>query len=332
MGNNFFRFKEFTVQQELSAMKVCTDSCLFGSILPVSDNIRRVLDIGAGTGLLSLMYAQKNSEAMIEAVEIDTQAALEAQRNFDTSSWSRRLKIYNADITPFSQNKQSVYDLIISNPPFYENSLLSSKENKNMAFHSKQLTLLQLARVAIKLLKPDGIFAVLLPFYRKNDFIHEMAVAYKPWKIYNVKQTTTHTYFRSIIMFSGEAQEMTETEITIKDQNHQYSEAFISLLKDYYLYLWFFLENLRMIKNIVLDLHSFKAQMAELVDALDSKSGFGNGVQVRFLFWALEKLCKWLIYKAFLFRCTEDVSFFYAFTRFFWCVNDTQYFYAHKVF
>jgi tRNA1Val (adenine37-N6)-methyltransferase len=238
MPNNYFQFKQFTIHQEQCAMKVCTDACLFGAWAADSlqnKSVDSILDIGAGTGLLSLLLAQKTT-AVIDAVEIDAGAFAQAKENFLQSPWKERLHIINTDITGFSADKK--YDYIISNPPFFEDDLKSPQQNKNAAKHDSTLTLQVLLQQVKQLLNKDGCFAVLLPYHRvayfiteslqHNLFCHEKVL---------VKQTPKHTYFRGMLLFSANKTEAINKEISIKDEAGNYSPEFISLLKEYYLYL-----------------------------------------------------------------------------------------------
>ena len=156
-------------------MKVCTDACLFGAYVAgiiVNEKlaVNNCLDIGAGTGLLSLMLAQKiNSH--IDAVEIDKAAYQQANKNFEQSPWNERLAIFNTSILHFDGGKK--YDCIISNPPFFEGDLKSDKSNKNAAKHDTSLTLQQLLPIVKDHLQEDGFFAVLLPWHRLHYFIDE---------------------------------------------------------------------------------------------------------------------------------------------------------------
>ncbi|MBG9376655.1 methyltransferase [Panacibacter sp. DH6] len=238
MPNNFFRFKEFTVHQELCAMKVCTDACLFGAWLAgkLKDKaLKQILDIGTGTGLLSLMLAQKTN-AFFDAVEIDTNAAVQAQQNFRASPWADRLRLCNVAIQAFKPAHQ--YDCIISNPPFFENDLKSLDCKRNLALHSAALSLEELLQFAADHLAADGLFAVLLPFHR-SAYFEQMAQRrlYLQQKVL-VKQTMEHPYFRSMLLFATSQKTCTQEDtITIRDNKREYSETFASLLKDYYLYL-----------------------------------------------------------------------------------------------
>ena len=221
-------------------MKVCTDSSLFGAWIAskIEDktiNPKTILDIGTGTGLLSLMLAQKTNAA-IDAVEIDKNAFEQASQNVNTSSWNNHIKIFNADIKKW--NPPLKYDLIISNPPFYENDLLPESEARSVAKHSAALTLEELIVIAKKLLNEDGTFAVLLPWHRTNLF-ENTVLKYSLFikeKI-EVKQTPLHNYFRTMLILQKAKIETINSELSIKNNSSEYSDEFKDLLKDYYLYL-----------------------------------------------------------------------------------------------
>ena len=221
-------------------MKVCTDACLFGAYIAGSIEEGKltstnILDIGTGTGLLSLMLAQKTT-AIIDAAEIDKAAYYQARENFEESPWKERLNIFHADIVQFEPAKK--YDCIISNPPFFEKDLKSDDSKKNAAKHDSALTLQQLLEVVIKYLEKDGVFAVLLPYHRINYFTEEAEkVGLHLSKKVLVKQTPLHAWFRGMLFFSRHQTIPTKEEISIRDKMGDYTNKFIDLLEDYYLYL-----------------------------------------------------------------------------------------------
>ncbi|MCW3080798.1 methyltransferase [Segetibacter sp.] len=239
MSNSYFQFKQFKIHQQKSAMKVCTDACLFGAW--VADKmegrkIKNVLDIGTGTGLLSLMIAQK-IDAEIDAVEIDEAAAEQAKENFKQSPYADvgRLNIVKGDVRKLQTNTD--YDLIVSNPPFYNNDLKSVDQQRNLALHSISLSFEELVFQVVKYLKPNGFFAVLLPFARSENFIS--TAERRNLFLFEqmlVKQTEEHQCFRSMLLFSKSFSMQKTSEISIK-KGDKYSAPFVSLLKDYYLYL-----------------------------------------------------------------------------------------------
>ena len=222
-------------------MKVCTDSCLFGA--SIADKIankvirpQQILDIGSGTGLLSLMIAQK-CDSEIDAVEIDMESYKQTVENFTKSPYSNTLHAYLKDIKNWESQKK--YDLIISNPPFFENDLKAAKQNKNVAKHSNDLSFTELVISVKNNLAANGNFAVLLPFHR-NEYFKKLALenGFFLREELLVKQTPSHSYFRSILFFKlSSSQIFSKKEIVIKDETGNYTEDFTVLLKDYYLNL-----------------------------------------------------------------------------------------------
>ena len=226
-------------------MKVTTDGCLFGAWLgekirsTKNSEVRNILDIGTGTGLLSLMFAQKNPETFIDAIEIDKEAYQQAKENISNSPWADRINIIHTDVKKFSAQHQ--YDIIISNPPFYENELKSGNNKKNKAHHDESLLLDDLLAIIKRNLKPGGEFYLLLP-YKRNEEIENiiakngLAISHKTL----VRQSTKHNYFR--IMLTGKNksdknENFITSEIAIRNEKQEYTPAFINLLKNYYLHL-----------------------------------------------------------------------------------------------
>lgn len=218
-------------------MKVCTDACLFGAwvaeqVQSKKGDLRSILDIGAGTGLLSLMLAQKTN-AQIDAIELDQRAAEQAAENFANSPWLERLQVIQGDAR-FLQLKKK-YDLIISNPPFFENDLKSSNKERNLALHSEELSFRSLTEIVENNLGNQGLFAVLLPFPRKEEMID---LAEKKGLLVqeavSVKQSDTHPYFRTMLLFNRTATTGIHTSVTIREKE-KYSAIFTKLLADYYL-------------------------------------------------------------------------------------------------
>jgi len=218
-------------------MKVCTDACLFGALLADSlQHSANCLDIGTGTGLLSLMLAQKNKHMVIDAVEIDLKSAEQAKDNFALSPWTNRLHVFNTDVLSFENGKQ--YDCIISNPPFFEDDLHSPDAAKNNAKHNTTLNLKQLLKIVNMHLAADGVFAVLLSNQRLNYFIEEAAkIDLYLTKKNLVKQSAVHDHFRGILFFSRIKSQHQISEIIIKNNDGDYTKEFITALKDYYLFL-----------------------------------------------------------------------------------------------
>jgi tRNA1Val (adenine37-N6)-methyltransferase len=240
MANQHFQFKQFTIQQDACAMKVTTDACLFGAwvanrIYGLDLKGKHFLDIGAGTGLLSLMVAQQ-TDANIDAVEIEIAAAYQAKQNFEQSPWNNRLFLHNSSIQKFIP--QLKYDFIFTNPPFFFNELKSKNQSRNIALHASFLSLDDLLQSIENQINKNSYFAILLPQNRVEEFvINAMKYSFCLIEIMHVKQTENHGYFRSMLLFSNQINgSLIENEITIKADN-QYTKEFIELLKVYYLYL-----------------------------------------------------------------------------------------------
>lgn len=220
-------------------MKVTTDSCLFGAWVAeelMNERSQKLLDIGAGTGLLSLMIIQKNPVLNIDAIEIDRAAASQARQNINASPWSGKINVLNTDAREYDPGEK--YNFIVSNPPFYESELKGPDATKNIAHH-EGLSLRELISVMKKLLKPGGKFFLLLPYKRNNEikrlFLHTDCATSK---LVMVRQTPHHDYFRLMIKGDCDNSRLRETEIeeiTIKDIKDSYTPEFSMLLKDYYL-------------------------------------------------------------------------------------------------
>lgn len=240
MSNSYFQFKQFIIQQEKAALKVSTDSCLFGAWVAKKMEseklkVENLLDIGTGTGLLMLMLAQK-CNATIDGIEIDTASYLQAKENIEASRWNDRLHLFHADVKSFRFQKK--YDFIITNPPFYESDLKSDSSNRNVAMHDEGLKLIELLYIVDENLDAEGSFAVLLPFHRTDEFISKaLTLNLFLNKRLNVRQTMNHSYFRSLLLFGRKKTELHINELSIKNELNQYTSSFENLLKDYYLYL-----------------------------------------------------------------------------------------------
>jgi tRNA1Val (adenine37-N6)-methyltransferase len=222
-------------------MKVSTDACLFGAwvaaelIKDAGNSKKSLLDIGTGTGLLSLMVAQKNN-VRVDAIEIDAATAAQAAENVAASSWQNYISIINEDVLLLTSDKK--YDIILSNPPFYENDLPSADQLKNTAHHSTQLTLNNLFTVISRKLTNEGTCFILLPFKR----LQEATELFKKKGLYIsnqiiVKQSVNHLPFRVLLRAGYNHVPTLIEEIAIWNETQQYTPAFTELLKDYYLYL-----------------------------------------------------------------------------------------------
>ena len=187
--------------------------------------------------------SQKIPDSIIDAVEIDEAAAQQLKENFEASRWKNRLNIHHLSIQQFATSKifqshGSKYDVVISNPPFFENDLKSDSEKRNLALHGAALSLEELLIAVNKLLKDEGSFFVLLPYHRMNYFeqLVENQHLFIREKVF-IKQTPKHNYFRSMLWLTKTPATTVQSEITIVKTDNAYSKEFTELLKDYYLHL-----------------------------------------------------------------------------------------------
>lgn len=239
MPNNYFAFKQFTVQQDRCAMKVTTDACLFGAWccrqLQAITNITQVLDIGTGTGLLALMVAQ-NLDTKIDAVEIDSDAAAQGEENIVASPWAANVQVTHADIKSWQASVK--YNCILANPPFYQNELKGPNPQKNKAHHDSSLKLNELLYSVDKFLAEDGRFYLMLPAKREAELMNRITPLFYLHQKVLIKQTPLHTPFR-LFVEGGKTKsyEIAESNIVIKNTSQEYTPEFTDYMKDYYLHL-----------------------------------------------------------------------------------------------
>lgn len=236
MPNHYFDFREFTVHQEFCSQKVSTDACLFGAwVASIARKPSQVLDIGAGTGLLMLMLAQKTN-ARIEGLEIDEQCYTQLRENLAQSKWSDRLLAHHADARVWTGS--SKFDLVISNPPFYENQLEADDKKKNQAWHDESLSLRELITISKAHLTEQGMFALIMPHDRALEVTMAASSAgFYLWNTRSVRHSPGHPFTRKMFAFGLRSQTPQQDRMEIRDDGGSYSEAFRSLLKDYYLFL-----------------------------------------------------------------------------------------------
>jgi tRNA1Val (adenine37-N6)-methyltransferase len=223
-------------------MKVTTDGCLFGAWVAKQLSEEHfgagaMLDIGTGTGVLTLMIAQKNPQLVIDAIEIDDSAFVQASENISKAGFKNEIRICRGDIRHETFGKE--YEVIISNPPFYENEIKSASNQRNFAHHDEGLLLQDLLPIIKERLSKNGVFYLLLPYKRKNeiDSLFRKYQLYSSKKI-SVRQSTRHDYFR--VLIEGKLDEQSspiEYDLSICDDAGNYTLEFVTLLKDYYLYL-----------------------------------------------------------------------------------------------
>ena len=235
MSNSYFRFKQFLVNQEHCAMKVCTDACILGAYANANGSTT-LLDIGTGTGLLSLMMAQRYPNLKIDAVEIDALAAKQAKDNFKNSPWSNKLRIIEGDVKAYSFSINKKYEYIICNPPFYEGHLKPGNKANTIARHSDELTLEELSEAVSKLLKPGGKFSVLLP----PEGVRQLEAILLTKKLFLnksflIKDRVELPVIRIIAEFSFDQKVTTTKTLIIKKDKENYNDDFKALLKGFYL-------------------------------------------------------------------------------------------------
>jgi tRNA1Val (adenine37-N6)-methyltransferase len=235
MANPFFRFKEFTVYHDRSAMKVTTDACLFGAWCAAQLAGRssgQALDIGTGTGLLSLMIAQQAS-LHIDAVEIDSDAAIQAAEN-RTASGFENISILHGDLLQLDLPQ---YDIIFSNPPFYEKEIPSTQGEKRTAHHGDGLQWNALFGFLATHLKPDGTVYLLLPYKRRNDL--DLLLRRHAFHLYQevIVWPTALAQPSRLMLAIGLEERGTERECIVIANKSGYTARFIELLQPYYLYL-----------------------------------------------------------------------------------------------
>jgi tRNA1Val (adenine37-N6)-methyltransferase len=232
-----FQFKQFTVQQDRCAMKIGTDGVLLGAWCPIENNPFSVLDIGAGTGILALMLAQRSNAQQIDALEIDENAYEQCVDNFESSPWGDRLFCFHAGLDEFMDEPEEEYDIIICNPPFYSEDYKTESEQRDIARFQDALPFEDLIEAANLLLSENGIFAVIIPFKEEERFIDLCAEAeLYPVKVTRVKGTPTSEIKRSLLAFKRyELSVLTAEELVIETARHQYTEEYIALTKDFYL-------------------------------------------------------------------------------------------------
>ena len=232
-----FNFKQFTIHQDRCAMKVGTDGVLLGAWCPIDNNPFSVLDIGAGTGILSLMLAQRSNAEQIDALEIDEDAYEQCVENFEASPWSDRLFCFHAGLDEFVDEPEDEYDIIISNPPFYSEDFKTDNSQRDLARFQDALPFEDLVEAADLLLSENGIFAVIIPFKEEVRFIDLCAeVELFPVKVTRVRGSHNTPIVRSLLAFKRyELSVLTADELVIDISRHEYTDEYIELTKDFYL-------------------------------------------------------------------------------------------------
>lgn len=233
MPNPFFRFKQFVVYHDQCAMKVGTDGVLLGAWADCT-NVQTILDIGTGSGLISLMLAQRSDARKIDAIDIDEGAYRQAILNFKSSPWSDRLNVYHTSLQDFTSSYK--YDLIACNPPYFVNSLKSPDDSRSNARHNDSLSFPDLIAKARNLLSPIGKLTLILPSDRQSD-IEALAGDNGLYasRITAVCPTLGSSSKRILIEYSLFEKEALESELVIERARHVYTHEYKSLTKEFYL-------------------------------------------------------------------------------------------------
>lgn len=235
--NNYFEFKQFKVLQHNSAMKVGTDGALLGAWVSVK-NVSTVLDIGTGTGIISLMMAQRTL-AMITAIDIDNNAYIDASLNFQSSPWSDRLKVNHTSFQDFLSYNFRKFDCIVCNPPYFNQHTKPTDNSRLIARHSDLLPFDELINGASSMLNKGGHFSIIIPVDYERE-IRSLAANYRLFvrRMLWVKPKPSKPFNRVLIEFAHEAEIIDEREISVETEiHHEYTPEFIGFLKDFYLYL-----------------------------------------------------------------------------------------------
>jgi tRNA1Val (adenine37-N6)-methyltransferase len=234
-----FQFKKFTVNQDRCAMKIGTDGVLLGAWCPIDNNPFSILDIGAGTGLLALILAQRTDAKQIDALEIDEDAYEQCVENFENSPWGDRLFCYHAALDEFVAEPEDEYDTIICNPPFYSEDFKTNNAPRDLARFQDAMPFEDLVEAAALLLSENGIFSVVIPYKEEMRFIDLCAeVDLFPIKITRVRGTPKTDIKRSLLAFKRyELPVLVANELIIETERHIYTQDYIALTKDFYLKL-----------------------------------------------------------------------------------------------
>ncbi|MEI6556225.1 MAG: methyltransferase [Paludibacter sp.] len=236
MPNSHFSFKQFSVNQDKCAMKVGIDGVLLGAWTQVED-AQNILDVGTGTGLISLMLAQR-SNAIITGIDIESGAIDQAKENVANSPWSHRINILGQSFQDFTKTTNLLFDLIVSNPPYFINSLKAPLESRSTARHTDSLTHAELIENAMRILTPTGRICLILPV---NEGVECIRFAESKGlfcsKRVNVYPKRDGEVKRLLLEFKMQKSETEISDLVVEESRHQYSAEFINLAKDYYLKL-----------------------------------------------------------------------------------------------
>ena len=234
--NTPFQFKQFIVNQDRCAMKIGTDGVLLGAWVSLKEEPSTILDIGAGTGVISLQLAQRSHSETIDALEIDQNGYEQCTENFEASPWADRLFCYHASAQEFALEIEDNYDLIISNPPFFTEDYKTQDIARDKARFAESLPFEHLVAVVHHRLSKKGTFALILPKREEVNFIELASDAgLFPKRICRVRGTENTEEKRSMLEFTFKKTEPIIEHLTIEISRHQYTQIYIDLVKDFYL-------------------------------------------------------------------------------------------------
>ena len=228
-----FRFKEFSVAQEKCAMKVNTDGVLLGAWADV-DGAETILDIGTGTGVIALMMAQRNTAAIIDAIDIDADAFAQAGENFLNSTWGERLYAHHTSLQDYFPAKK--YDLIISNPPYFVDDFKTEDHQKNIAKHSLSLSYQELVSGINRLLSDAGSATLVLPVFNLQLF-ESLASEQKLFvvKLTEVIAVEGKSPYLVLIKLGRRQMEYSKDRIVIQNEEGIFTNEYKELTKEFYL-------------------------------------------------------------------------------------------------
>ena len=234
-----FQFKQFTIHQERCTMKVGTDGVLLGAWARV-EGAGKILDIGAGTGIIAIMAAQRASGALVDAVEIDEAAFAQSRENMAGCPWSDRLRVFHLPINEFARAAGNSYDLILSNPPFFTGGTFSPEDGRNDVRHTTKLSHGDLLASVRRLISPQGRFALILPYIEGLRF-RELAESYNIYctRLTEVRTKAGKPIERLLMELSPQIPDQIEkTDLVIQDEGtNNWTEDYKSLTGDFYLYM-----------------------------------------------------------------------------------------------
>lgn len=238
MSTKPFQCKEFTILQDKTAMKVGTDGVLLGAWVELDESLKSILDIGTGTGLIALQIAQRIDCKTIDALEIESNAFEQAVGNFENSDWSDRLFCYHTSLQEFANEIDEKYDLIISNPPYYNDTFKDVENKRAIARHTITLSFNTLLSSSAKLLSEFGTCAFIVP-YKEEDVFIKIAKDNKlfPQRITRVRGNINTNFKRSLLQFSFSNLNPVIDELAIEIERHVFTEKYINIVKDFYINL-----------------------------------------------------------------------------------------------